>query len=62
MQQDMICSGEDPSIQDLHRKVAQAAFFCLLQLLSERLMGAEGTKLEEDFLKMERVEKCLKMF
>lgn len=28
----------------------------LLQLLNERLMGAEGTKLDEDFLKMEKVK------
>lgn len=28
----------------------------LLQLLNERLMGAEGTKMDEDFLKMEKVK------
>ncbi len=27
-----------------------------LQLLNERLMGAEGTKMDEDFLKMEKVK------
>lgn len=39
-----------------YRKASQAAFLCLLQLLNEKLMGAEGTKLEEDFLKMQRVK------
>ena len=27
-----------------------------LQLLNERLMGAEGTKMDDDFLKMEKVK------
>ena len=33
-----------------------------LQLLNERLMGAEGTRMDEDFLKMEKVQLCRRHF
>lgn len=46
----------DVSLPTTRPGLTSAPLLLLLQLLNERLMGAEGTKLDEDFVKMEKVK------